>query len=203
MDTDFENEEIMKLLDLSKSAAQKLIEERNYLRKTACIDPLTGLSNRYALKRVRDFTGIMMLDIDDFKKINDTYGHDKGDEVLQKIATLLTKSTRAKDCLCRLGGDEFLAVFVDCPHDVIRQRAALVGAVIADAPILDGPTSKVTTSIGYAFNRGHEPIEEVMKYADLALYDSKRKGKNMVTEYKSNLPMVIPEEHPTLRFKMN
>jgi diguanylate cyclase (GGDEF)-like protein len=203
MDMDFENEEIMRLLDLSKSAAQKLIEERNYLRKTACIDPLTGLSNRYALKRVRDFTGIMMLDIDDFKKINDTYGHDKGDEVLQKIATLLTKSTRAKDCLCRLGGDEFLAVFVDCPHDVIRQRAALVGAVIAEAPILDSSSTKVTTSIGYAFNRGREPIEEVMKYADLALYDSKRKGKNMVTEYKSNLPMVIPEEHPTLKYKMN
>lgn len=200
MDMDLENEEIMRLLDLSKSAAKKLIEERNYLREVACIDPLTGLSNRNALSRIRDFSGVMMLDIDDFKTINDTYGHDKGDEVLQKIATLIKKSTRAKDCLCRLGGDEFLAVFVDCPHDVIRRRAMLVGAVIADTPILDNPARQVTTSIGYAFNDGNEPLESVLKHADIALYDSKRDGKNKVSEYKNKLPMVIPETPASLRF---
>ena len=96
----------MQLLEQSKGAAEKLIAERNYLRNVAFIDPLTGLNNRNALSRIRDFTGIMMLDVDDFKSINDTYGHDKGDEVLQKIASILLRTTRAKDCLCRLGGDE-------------------------------------------------------------------------------------------------
>ncbi|MBQ4030383.1 MAG: GGDEF domain-containing protein [Bacilli bacterium] len=197
----FEEEPIMQLLEQSKGAAEKLIAERNYLRNVAFIDPLTGLNNRNALSRIRDFTGIMMLDVDDFKSINDTYGHDKGDEVLQKIASILLRTTRAKDCLCRLGGDEFMAVFVECPHDVIRDRARVFGKTVADTLMLEDPIRQVTTSIGYAFNERNESLDQVLKHADLALYESKRQGKNRVTEFKAQLPMVIPEPYESISIK--
>ena len=194
-------EEIIKLLDQTREVAQRLIEERNYLRDIANIDPLTGLNNRNALSRIRDFTGIMMVDIDDFKSINDTYGHDKGDEVIQKIAHLIKATTRAKDCVCRFGGDEFIAVFVDCPHEVIRERAKKVGAMVSERVVLENPSRNVTTSIGYAFNNYNETFEQVMKHADIALYESKENGKNRVSEYKTKLPMVIETQTQGISFK--
>ena len=190
----YEEEPIMELLDQTRGAAAKLIAERNYLRDKAYIDPLTGLNNRSALERIRDFTGIMMLDIDDFKSINDTYGHDKGDEVIKKIASILQRTTRAKDCVCRLGGDEFAAIFVECPHDVIKERAELIGATVAETVMLENPHRQVTTSIGYATNERNVSLDFVMKQADLALYESKRGGKNQVTRFRPQLPSVIEPE---------
>ncbi len=190
----YEGEKIIQLLNESTKAAIELIDERDYLKKIACIDPLTGLNNRYALDRVRDFTGIMMIDIDDFKSINDTYGHGVGDQVLRKIAELIKKSTRAKDCICRYGGDEFVAVFIECPQEVIRERAKLIGASIRENVTLgSNPVRHVTTSIGYAFNDRNESFESVKERADIALYESKEKGKDTVSEFVSKLPIVINE----------
>ena len=190
----YEDEPIMELLEQTRGAAEKLIEERNYLRNFANIDPLTGLNNRRALDRIRDFTGVLMLDIDDFKSINDTYGHDKGDEVIKKIASIIQRTTRAKDCVCRLGGDEFAAIFVECPHDVIRERAELIGATVRETVTLENPTRNVTTSIGFATNEFNTSLDLIMKQADLALYESKRSGKDKITEFVPKLPAVIKEE---------
>ena len=190
----YEDEPIMDLLEQTRGAAEKLIEERNYLRNFANIDPLTGLNNRRALDRIRDFTGVLMLDIDDFKSINDTYGHDKGDEVIKKIASIIQRTTRAKDCVCRLGGDEFAAIFVECPHDVIKERAELIGATVRETVTLENPTRHVTTSIGFATNEFNTSLELIMKQADLALYESKKSGKDKITEFIPKLPAVIKEE---------
>ena len=167
---------------------KKLIDERNYLTEIANIDALTGLNNRRALNRVREFSGILMMDIDDFKSINDTYGHDTGDKVLKNIGTILKTHTRAKDYTCRFGGDEFCVVFVDCNEEVIKNRAEAIRKTIITNARIPKTERDITVSIGYSYNAGEKSLEEVMKEADVALYKSKESGKNRITPYSKDLP---------------
>ena len=162
---------------------KKLIDERNHLIDMANIDPLTGLHNRRSLNRVREFSGVLMMDIDDFKSVNDTFGHDIGDEVLKRIGLILKNHVRAKDYACRFGGDEFCIVFIDCEEEVIKERAEEIRkAVMANARIAN--TDKdITVSIGYSFNNNNKDFQEVMKEADTALYTSKTEGKNCITSF--------------------
>ena len=169
---------------------KRLIDERNYLTEIANIDALTGLSNRRALKRVREFSGVMMMDIDNFKSINDTFGHDIGDVILKRIGTILKTHTRAKDFTCRFGGDEFCVIFVDCNEEIIKNRAeAIRQTIIANATI---PKSdrEVTVSIGYSINSENRSLEDVMKEADIALYKSKESGKNCITTYTKDVQVL-------------
>lgn len=161
----------------------------------AVTDALTGLHNRRymeshlaALAEQATSRGkplaLMILDIDHFKSINDTYGHDAGDEVLRDFAVRVRKSIRGIDLACRYGGEEFVVVMPETDLQVAglvaeRLRRAIAGerfAIEKGAKHID-----VTISVGISvLDRGGEPVSALMKRADQALYRAKRDGRNRV-----------------------
>lgn len=162
------------------------------LRDTAVRDPLTGLHNRRHFfdvgatllanaKRKHLGITVAMLDIDNFKKINDTYGHDTGDLVLRAVSDALSSRMRASDLLARIGGEEFAFVCVNMETPAIpaffeRIRDAIEKADIHDD---DGTLIKVTISIGVCPTLGSS-VEEMLKTADEMLYEAKNSGRNLV-----------------------
>ena len=160
----------------------KLIDERNHLSNIANIDPLTGLYNRRVLERIRDCNIVLMCDIDDFKTFNDTYGHDVGDYVIKNVANVLRENTRVNDYVCRIGGDEFFIGFTNCEYDFILERCEKIKNEINNRIKL--PNHEVTISIGISINKDNEPVSDMIKKADEALYMSKRNGKNQINCYE-------------------
>ena len=161
----------------------------------AVIDTLTGLNNRryfdssfasmidQAARRGRPLA-LMVLDIDHFKKINDTHGHDAGDEVLKAFAVRLKRIVRANDVVCRTGGEEFAILMPDTSIDIAfrvaeRVRGVIENDVFALRP--DQPGLRVTTSIGLAERRSDIEPSKLLRRADEALYQSKDAGRNRVT----------------------
>jgi two-component system cell cycle response regulator len=161
----------------------------------AIIDPLTGLNNRRYLEshlatlldqaahKGRPLS-LMILDIDHFKAVNDTHGHNAGDEILKSFSSRIRKTVRTADLVCRLGGEEFVVVMPDTSLVVATRIAERVRSVIeAEAFPLDeqGGAIPVTVSIGLA-DRGLEASPDALfKRADRALYASKSSGRNRVT----------------------
>lgn len=160
----------------------RLINERNYLENVANIDPLTGLYNRRILERIRECSGILMCDIDNFKTINDTYGHDTGDYAIKSVANILLRNTRINDYVCRLGGDEFFIVFNDCEEEIILERCKKINNEVSSEIKL--PDHIVTLSLGIAYNKNNESVKTLLTKADEALYISKNSGKNQASIYK-------------------
>ena len=174
---DIKDPELVELID-------RLIRERNYLEDMASIDPLTGLYNRRILNRVRDCCAIAMCDIDDFKKINDSYGHDFGDSVIKSVSQIIKQNVRANDFVCRYGGDEFLIIFNDCNKEVVCERMRKVQEDLK-YPFRD-KKYKVSISVGIAERENDQSLTEVITNADMALYNSKNNGKNRITLYTNN-----------------
>lgn len=154
-------------------------------------DPLTKLLNRSALadavqtaiQQARDGSpgAVLYLDLDNFKIVNDSLGHETGDDLLLKVAATLRRVSRRQDNLIRFGGDEFVLVMPGCPVDVAVSRAnALREAVEELVYVAQGRTLRVGTSIGIAPVLGHETPAEVMAAADEACYAAKARGKNCV-----------------------
>ncbi len=155
-------------------------------------DALTGLANRAefnaklaeASKRLKRYGGsftVMMLDLDRFKAVNDTLGHPAGDQLLVEVARRLKSSVRETDVLARLGGDEFAIIHEGAPHQhegAIALALRIINTVTQPFD-LDGHQASVGTSIGIVLapEHGVEP-EELLKKADLALYDVKANGRN-------------------------
>ena len=131
---------------------------------------------------------LMMIDVDSFKQINDNYGHDIGDKVLQHVAKILISNTREFDICCRLGGDEFVVILPDANGDQAKLIGQRVINKLKDCEfILDENTMKfinVTLSIGIAEWQNDMNILQFRKCADVALYNSKRNGRNRITEYR-------------------
>lgn len=161
----------------------------------AITDALTGLHNRrYMESHLATLAeqasargkplALMMLDIDFFKSINDSHGHDAGDDVLREFATRIRKSVRGIDLACRYGGEEFVVVMPETDLHVAGMVAERLRRAIASEPFaIDKGTKKisVTISIGLAvLDRKGEPIADVMKRADQALYRAKHDGRNRV-----------------------
>ena len=146
-------------------------------------DGLTGLYNRAAFERLResgemDNVAMLLIDIDHFKTFNDTYGHGIGDQVLQKVAAVLSDSFRSEDYVCRIGGDEFAVIMV---HADSRLRELIAGKIRRAAEILqesDGSIPPVTLSIGVAFSDSEHATEDIYNDADQALYRVKNRGRN-------------------------
>jgi len=160
----------------------------------AITDALTGLYNRrymeshlatlvdQALTRTKSLS-LMLVDIDYFKSINDTHGHDAGDGVLREFATRLRKSIRGIDLSCRYGGEEFVVVMPDTDMAIAAGIAERIRRCIACEPfaVADGkPPIDVTISIGLATLSGHDNAAGILKRADQALYRAKRNGRNRV-----------------------
>jgi diguanylate cyclase (GGDEF)-like protein len=163
------------------SLVDRLVEERKYLADTVKIDPLTGLYNRRILPKIREIGTVIMCDIDYFKTINDTFGHDIGDEALKAVGTTILDNIRVGDVACRLGGDEFLIVFTTDKFEVIDNRMKKIVDDINKRIQL--PDLPITLSVGVVFNEENEQLDSLMEKADTALYQSKENGRNQVSYY--------------------
>ncbi|HEC90051.1 MAG TPA: GGDEF domain-containing protein [Alphaproteobacteria bacterium] len=154
-------------------------------------DTLTRLFNRRFLPTVIQHEtelstkhetpfGILLFDIDHFKKVNDTYGHDAGDMVLRQFAEILARSVRANDYVFRFGGEEFLIVLGDVVEKEAFTIAENARKTVADAPfkIGSGKILDITTSVGIAIHDGHPDYNRTIKRADEALYSAKHGGRN-------------------------
>lgn len=163
------------------------------LLEMAATDHLTGLLNRReGFRRLSEEFArgersgrpmcVMMLDIDHFKRINDTYGHLTGDLVLKKVALTLKKIVRSSDIVCRFGGEEFLVVLPETTRDDAMGLAERFRRLIEDVKCLsdDQQTIRLTISIGVAERHGDDSDERVIDRADQALYKAKNNGRNRV-----------------------
>ena len=165
---------------------------RKNLEQAAHVDPLTGLRNRRSfeakmestLRKARDSQeqlAVLLVDIDHFKRINDTYGHAVGDQVLQGVARTLSAQLREKDLVCRWGGEEILIVLRDCPVASASVRAEqLRQAIQTIFEDRNGSMPPVTASIGVSGIASENDLGEAIRRADLALYQAKHAGRNRV-----------------------
>ncbi|MFZ5862674.1 MAG: sensor domain-containing diguanylate cyclase [Nitrospirota bacterium] len=173
---------------------QRLSEERTRLAEETLRDSLTGLGNRpsfsralaesiaYAKRHQRPLA-CLMIDADNFKPINDRFGHHHGDRVLKGIADAITGALRGSDVAARYGGDEFAVLLRDTDGPGAFTKAERIRDAVRHSPLLDGEPP-VTVSIGIAVWNdliGLDPDYDLLAEADRALYDSKANGKNRTT----------------------
>ncbi|MDH7805915.1 MULTISPECIES: PleD family two-component system response regulator [unclassified Rhizobium] len=201
------NDYILRPIDPNELVARSLTQIRRkryneHLRlnlqhtmELAIVDGLTGLNNRRYLDnhlkilfdraavRGRPIS-ICMTDIDRFKLVNDTYGHDVGDEVLREFAARIRSTVRGADLACRYGGEEFVVVMPDTPMELATSVAERLRAIIEDKPFhvrsIDRELS-ITASLGIATSSGaFGAPDELLRHADKALYEAKHTGRNRV-----------------------
>ncbi|MCC5996087.1 MAG: PleD family two-component system response regulator [Oceanicaulis sp.] len=181
-----------------KAYADTLRERLDESLEMAVKDPLTGLFNRrYALSRLNQAldglaaggepVSAALIDIDHFKRINDTFGHAAGDSVLKDFAARLTREMRAVDIAARFGGEEFILIFSGAQASEALEAAERVRAAIAReafrAPEAEEPLG-VTMSAGVAEARPGDDVEDLLARADAALYEAKASGRNQVVDAK-------------------
>lgn len=190
----------------------QLDQARVSLQQVAHYDPLTNLINRRGFNQIfaeklqehtfnKGMLAVMFLDIDHFKRINDSLGHDAGDELLKVIAERIRSATRTQDVVARFGGDEFCILLSIPDYEEARHLAHRVMQKMKETIALAGRRMVMTTSIGIAvFPRDGETCDELLKHADLALYQSKDKGRNGVNFFnpalktKASLELQLEEE---------
>ena len=166
------------------SETKKHHEELSY---EATHDELTGLYNRKMFDAMRDEIedneiAMLIIDLDNFKYVNDHFGHDTGDKVLQKVADALSSTFRFEDLVCRVGGDEFVVVMINMKKEmlpIIEEKIQLVQEKLA----IKDDLPKITISIGVAFNTDREEFDKLYKNADAALYETKNGGKDGFSVY--------------------
>ena len=209
-----------------KSAEERLqdqaLEMESHVHE-ARTDALTKLCNRRAfddeMKRAEEeatnngrATCVLMIDVDHFKKFNDTYGHQAGDEVLRGVARVLSKNLADKEIVCRYGGEEFVVVFPGAGIEAARPAAERARAAIAKEIFeFDGMDLRVTASAGLAQLQSGETADTLVKRADDALYVCKEAGRNnghwhdgenshpmTGSQPQANVPPVKPKEEPKL-----
>jgi diguanylate cyclase (GGDEF)-like protein len=174
-----------------RQARDEAVRARNELHFQATHDGLTGALNRRTIleflgqraeraKRNDGSIGLLLVDSDDFKTINDTLGHCAGDAVLQEITRRISQAVRPDDFVGRYGGEEFLVVLSDCDHTDVFRAAERIRLAIADTPITGSAFEiAATVSIGAAgFSPAVTSITEIIADIDAALYHAKRNGKN-------------------------
>lgn len=171
-------------------ALQELEQAHDELSRRARIDALTGILNRDALleevetlRAAGEDGAMLMIDVDHFKLINDTYGHQAGDDALQEIAKTLAASVRPDALAGRLGGEEF-ALFLPCDQsEAALDAAEKVRLAVRDIDFApEGVRHRITVSLGMAMSTPDESLSAVMKRADLNLYKAKRAGRDRVIE---------------------
>ena len=193
---------ILKMVEALDQHIRQLQRERESFENLAFTDPLTGLYNRRMFleiakkklneaKRYSEPLSIIMLDIDHFKRINDTYGHDIGDVALKFLASILKNNVRASDIIARWGGEEFIILL---PKTELKQAYKVAEKIrriveMSTIELPDGERLRFTISLGVSSFAGYEDLEELIKQADIALYEAKRKGRNRTEIYRANLSL--------------
>lgn len=178
------------LIRILEEKQRSLEEGRKALRELADTDPLTGVYNRTGAEThikkwfsdagATTTVGIMMLDLDHFKKINDTYGHDMGDKVLRAFATLMAANLRSEDIFARWGGEEFVVICKTRSRDTMLQLANKLREITGRQSFGAELELRITVSIGLAIACPGEKFDAAFKRADKALYRAKQGGRNRV-----------------------
>lgn len=179
---------------------EKLQEARDRLAESSIRDPLTGIYNRRHLESMlsKEFQRarrhelpltVLLLDLDHFKRVNDTHGHLAGDEVLKQTAARIVGCIRETDTLARYGGEEFALILPETETQGASIVAERIRSTIADTPILfENVSLPVTTSIGLCeFQPDLVKYSQLIDNADTALYSSKKNGRNRVTVYTPDM----------------
>lgn len=178
--------------ELRRFAAELAVTNRR-LQEAALTDVLTGFPNRrYAMERIQQEwasstrskrpLSCMVIDLDQFKAVNDTHGHDAGDAYLKQVALAVRGAVRAQDVVCRTGGDEFLVICPDTPLQAAIACGERVRRAVEQTPIAIGPhTIKATLSLGVAVRVDAMPnVDALIKCADDGVYLAKQQGRNRV-----------------------
>ena len=177
--------------------ASVLIEYQQHLSHLATEDPLTRLLNRRGLEDALYIslaqagrqglpTAAIMVDIDHFKKVNDSFGHEVGDQVIRQVAEVLQHMTRASDVVARTGGEEYLLVLPSTNLDAARILAERIRLAIGERPlVVDHQRIPVTVSLGVACVIGDVHLDELSQEADRAMYLAKRGGRNRVASVEN------------------
>jgi len=176
-------------------ARSELASDLDVARRQVFIDPLTQTWNRAGIleilqreharaRRTKTLVGVAMVDLDNFKDINDSYGHLTGDRVLRTAAERMIEAVRPYDAVGRYGGEEFLIVLVEREASRVASIAERVRANIAQRPVsMDRRTISMSASVGVACSEtgvGPQDIHQLLQRADEALYSAKRNGRNQV-----------------------
>lgn len=183
---------------------------RETLRNQSIRDSLTGLFNRRYMEdslereisranRNNGSVAIIMMDLDHFKRFNDTFGHQAGDALLRAFGAFLTKNTRGQDIVCRYGGEEFAAVLSDTTLAGALKRADILREEVKQLKVHYGGQllGMVSISMGLALFPAHgATIAEVLRAADQALYSAKREGRDRVCVWSSEVQLIDPEASP-------
>jgi diguanylate cyclase (GGDEF)-like protein len=159
----------------------------------ALIDPLTKVYNRNMLETLNEYRkshpdciSFAMIDIDDFKVINDTFGHQKGDKILRMLGDLIKKSIRNDDICIRYGGEEFLLAFKNTDNETALKILERIKSSFCEHIFYCGDKPMFCTiSAGLALGNAYEENEIIISYADNALYQAKRNGKNNIMTYSN------------------
>ena len=188
----FEMQKLTKEVTQKNEELLRLVET---VERLAAHDPLTNCLNRRALAQryghsgsrgpssqsSSDLLGVIMIDADHFKKINDHYGHEAGDQVLVAMVGRIAAQLRTSDSLARWGGEEFLCVLPGVQMDGLLTRAERIRRAIADHPVsCKSHSLQITASLGVALMREQESFEDAVNRADQALYLAKRAGRNRI-----------------------
>jgi len=199
-----EKKELIPYIESYLNEAASIIEAKytlSLMKQSSLTDQLTGLYNRRYLEEILDkiaasaireksLLGILMIDVDYFKKVNDTLGHDAGDLVLKELSRLLQSSVRDSDFVVRFGGEEFIVVLQNIKdEDGILKVAEKIRETFANTKITT-PTKSITKTISIgvsAFPKDTNKIWECIKFSDLALYEAKDTGRNKVVKFDEKL----------------
>jgi diguanylate cyclase (GGDEF)-like protein/PAS domain S-box-containing protein len=177
-----------------KQAQDALLKSQALLREQSVRDHLTGLFNRRYMEETLErellraarkqlSLGMIMLDVDDFKRFNDTWGHAAGDEILRELGSLLLRQVRGEDIACRYGGDEFILILPDASREVTRERAELICEYAKQFHLqFEGQSlAALTLSLGVAvFPQDGATSTGILRAVDSALYRAKQEGRGRV-----------------------
>ena len=185
-----------------KQRTKDLEASKEELKLLASIDPMTKLYNRRYFseisedifnvsKRTNNDISLIMFDIDDFKSVNDTYGHHIGDKVIIGVANILLEHTRKSDIICRFGGEEYIVLLSDTDLESSMKIAQNIRELVEKMVIIYDEDKElyVTISIGVSMANMivDNDIESAINKADNAMYEAKRSGKNKVVAYKEKV----------------
>jgi diguanylate cyclase (GGDEF)-like protein/PAS domain S-box-containing protein len=178
-------------VSLRRKVESQLLEKQQHLDHLAHHDQLTGLPNRLYLahhlpgaikeaKRAGTMLAVLFLDLDRFKQINDSRGHEVGDKLLKQVAERVRATVRAEDIVVRMGGDEFIVVLQAIRStEVINEMAARINAALSTPVIVDGHPLVTTASIGVGlYPRDGADMGELLRHSDTAMYQAKDRGRN-------------------------